>query len=40
MTIEPDKFDYKKIRDYLRKRLEVEEDAWLLNLGEAVKEVE
>jgi hypothetical protein len=33
-------FDYKKIRDYLTKRVEVEEEARMLNLEEAIKEFE
>jgi hypothetical protein len=33
-------FNYRKIRDYLTKRLEVEEEARMLNLAEAVKEFE
>jgi hypothetical protein len=39
-TDEPKKFDYKKIRDYLSKRLEVEEEARMLNPSEAIKEIE
>jgi hypothetical protein len=39
-TDNPKSFDYKKIRDYLKKRLETEEEARLLNPAEAVKELE
>ncbi|EFQ92691.1 hypothetical protein PTT_10158 [Pyrenophora teres f. teres 0-1] len=37
-TDEPSSFNYKKISDYLSKRLEIEEDARMLNLKEVVKE--
>lgn len=39
-TDSPKTFDYKKIRDYLTKRLEVEEEARMLNPAEAIKEFE
>jgi hypothetical protein len=39
-TDSPKSFEYKKIRDYLAKRLEIEEEARMLNPTEAVKEFE
>ncbi|KAF7446281.1 Asp-protease-2 domain containing protein [Pyrenophora tritici-repentis] len=39
-TDSPLSFDYKKISDYLSKRMEVEEDARMLNPAEAIKEFE
>jgi hypothetical protein len=39
-TDTPKKFKYKRIRDYLVKRLEVEEEARILNPVEAVKDFE
>jgi hypothetical protein len=39
-TDKPKDFQYKKIRDYLTKRLETEEEARMLNPSEAIKEFE
>ncbi|EFQ85995.1 hypothetical protein PTT_18871, partial [Pyrenophora teres f. teres 0-1] len=37
-TDKPSSFNYKKISNYLSKRLEIEEDTRILNLKKAVKE--